>query len=89
MFFGVAFYAQKQKQEVQQFKRGHPFLFALAVFMSGEKLVGIFAFGNQFEYFALFLFPGYFLVYQMGCIVVFLLGVCLPIAFAFVHASLR
>ncbi len=44
--FGLAFYAQKQKQEVQQFKRGHPFLFALAVFMSGEKSVGIFAFGK-------------------------------------------
>ena len=32
---------------------------------------------------------GYFVIYQMGCIIVFLLGVVLPIAFALLHASLR
>ena len=29
------------------------------------------------------------LVYQIGCIVVFLLGICMPITFTLVHASLR
>lgn len=31
----------------------------------------------------------YFLIYQLGCIVVFLLGVMLPIAFVLIHSSLR
>ena len=32
---------------------------------------------------------GYFFIYQSGCILVFLMGVMLPIKFVIVHASLR
>eukprot|EP00090_Calanus_glacialis_P016538 TRINITY_DN2587_c0_g1_i3.p1 TRINITY_DN2587_c0_g1~~TRINITY_DN2587_c0_g1_i3.p1 ORF type:complete len:182 (-),score=56.25 TRINITY_DN2587_c0_g1_i3:262-807(-) len=32
---------------------------------------------------------GYFFIYQSGCILVFLMGVMLPIVFVIVHASLR
>jgi hypothetical protein len=32
---------------------------------------------------------GWFLVYQFGCILVFLSGVILPVLFIIVHASLR
>ena len=32
---------------------------------------------------------GYFLVYQIGCVIAFLLGVMMPVVFIVVHASLR
>lgn len=32
---------------------------------------------------------GYFLIYQIGCVIAFLLGVMMPVVFIVVHASLR
>ena len=66
ILFGLAYYAQTQRADVQQFKRAHPLVFSVGVFCLG-----------------------YFVIYQMGCIIVFLLGVVLPVAFALLHSSLR